>query len=332
MPRDQLKFFITLVLSLLILTNTAYSFDSQGHRGARGLLAENTLPAFSKALAIGVNTVELDTLVSSDNVIVITHNPRLQPEITRNKEGVWLEKTGPAIYSLTLKQLISYDVGGLQPGTKYQARFPQQVTQDGIHIPTLVELIQLVQRSGNTEVRLNIETKLQPMEPDLTPDPDKFIALLLKTLNEHNFIDRVTIQSFDWRTLQQVQKQAPAIPTSYLTAQQSWLDNIQSGQTGASAWTAGFDIDNFDGNVAAMIKAAGGHIWSPYHREVSATKIKQAHALGLKVKVWTVNNADRMQSLINMGVDGIITDYPDKLRAVLKKLNMDLPEQAIVSP
>lgn len=330
--KHSLLLFITFIISSFTLTNSVYGFDSQGHRGARGLLPENTLPAFAKALSIGVTTLELDILVSSDNILVITHNPSLQPETTRNKNGTWLNETGPAIYSMTLQQLKTYDVGRLKPGTRYQSRFPRQVAQDDIHIPTLVELIQLINRSGNTEVRLNIETKLNPMKSELTPGPEKFIALLLKTLTEQSFMDRVTIQSFDWRTLQEVQKLAPAIPTSYLTAQQNWLDNIQSGQQGASVWTAGLDIDNFDGNIAAMIQAAGGHVWSPYHREVSASKIKQAHALGLKVKVWTVNNADRMQSLINMGVDGIITDYPDRLRTVLKKLKMDVPEQTVISP
>ncbi len=319
-------------MSPFTLTNTVYGFDSQGHRGARGLLPENTLPAFAKALAIGVTTLELDVLVTSDNILVITHNQSLQPETTRNKNGNWLNETGPAIRSMTLQQLITYDVGKLKPGTKYQSRFPRQVALEGVHIPTLVELIQLINRSGNTELRLNIETKLNPMKPELTPDPEKFIALLLKTLKEQNFSDRVTIQSFDWRTLQEVQKQAPAIPTSYLTAQQNWLDNIQPGQQGASVWTAGFDIDDFDGNVAAMIKAAGGKIWSSFHREISADKVKQAHDMGLKVKVWTVNNSERMQTLINMGVDGIITDYPDKLRQVLQDLEYPVPQQTPILP
>ena len=314
------------------MTSLAYGFDSQGHRGARGLLAENTLPAFAKALAIGVNTLELDIAVTSDNIIVITHNPKLQAETTRDKDGAWLDETGPAIHSLTLQQIKSYDVGRLKSGTKYQARFPQQQGLDGVSIPTLVELIQLIKRSGNTQVRLNIETKLQPKKPELYPDPDIFIDLLLKTLKRQDFVNRVTIQSFDWRSLQEVQKQAPAIPTSYLTVQQGWMDNIQSGEPGPSIWTAGYDIDNYDGNTVEMIKAAGGNIWSSHHRNVSSSSINQAHALGLKVKVWTVNNTDRMQTLINMGVDGIITDYPDKLRQVLKNLGYPLPLQTPVSP
>ncbi len=313
------------------MINNAYSFDSQGHRGARGLLPENSLAAFARAMSIGVTTLELDVCVTSDDIVVITHYYRLEPEITRKANGKWLSETGPAIRSLSLKELKTYDVGRLNPGRSYQADFPEQVAKDGTRIPTLTELLNLIQRSGNEFVQLNIEAKLRPMEPELYPNPEEFVGAILKIIRDEGFIERVTIQSFDWRALQETQKQAPDIPTSYLTVEQGFLDTIHRGAPGPSPWHAGFDIDTF-GSIPETIHAAGGSIWSSFHREVTNQSIKQAHRLGLEVKVWTVNDMDRMESLINMGVDGIITDYPDRLRQVLKKLNMKLPGQTPVSP
>ncbi len=309
----------------------AYGFDSQGHRGARGLLPENTLAAFARALSIGVTTLELDVGATRDGVIVVTHNPRLEPESTRDKDGNWLSDTGPAIRSLTLKELKTFDVGRLKPGTRYQERFPDQLAVDGTRIPTLEQLLRLVRCSGNEQVQLNIETKLRPTEQELYLSPEEFIAALLSVVREQGFLERITIQSFDWRTLQETQRRAPNVPTSYLTVQQDWFDNIRMGESGSSPWTAGYDIDAFAGSIPQMVKAAGGSIWSPYHRGISAQRVKQAHDLGLEVKVWTVNNADRMEALINMGVDGIITDYPGRLRRVLENLDMPTPAQTPVS-
>ncbi|MBW1635083.1 MAG: glycerophosphodiester phosphodiesterase [Deltaproteobacteria bacterium] len=313
------------------MTNNTYSFDSQGHRGARGLSPENSLVAFARALSIGVTTLELDLCVTADNIIVITHNYRLEPEITRKPNGEWLSETGPAIRSLTLKELRTYDVGRMNPEMSYQADFPEQVAADGTRIPTFEELFNLIHRSGNDSVRLNIEAKLRPMEPEFYPNPEEFIAAILKIVRDEGFMERVTIQSFDWRALQETQRQAPNIPTAYLTVQQEFLNTMSRGESGLSPWHAGFDIDTY-GTIPETIKAAGGSIWSSFHREVSSQSIKQAHNLGLEVKVWSVNEMDRMETLINMGVDGIITDYPDRLRQVLKKLGMILPAQTPVSP
>lgn len=321
-----------MTIGALGMVTAAQALDAQGHRGARGLVPENTLASFARALAIGVNTLELDVGVTRDSIVIVTHNPRLEPETTRDSEGNWLTETGPAIGSLTLDQIKTFDVGGIKPGTRYSERFPHQVSVDGARIPTLEEVILLVKRSGNQSVRLNIETKLNPMDTDLFPEPKEFVEAVLEVAHKQDFIERITIQSFDWRTLQETQRQAPTVPTSYLTVQQDWYDNLHNDETGPSPWTAGYDIDAFSGSIPHMIKAAGGSIWSPYYREVSADKVHQAHELGLEVKVWTVNDRQQMEALIIMGVDGIITDYPDRLREVLQQQGMQTPAQTPVSP
>jgi len=313
---------------MLIITggfNTSFGFDLQGHRGARGLMPENTLPAFAKALSVGVSTLELDLAVTIDGRVVVSHNPRLVPALSRDKDGTWLEESSPPIHLMTLEEVQSYDVGRLNPTSSYARRLSGQQPVDHTPIPTLGEVIELVKRSGNQQIRLNIEIKTNPEKPDLTLGLFDFAQTVVNVIRKYNWQSRVTVQSFDWRALAAVQALEPAITTSYLTVNQPWLNNLQSGRAGASPWLNGFDIDRFGGSVPRAIVAAGGDVWSPYHREISVESIKEAHQLGLLVKVWTVNQPERMRALIDMGADGIITDYPGRLRQVLKALDERLP-------
>jgi len=323
--------FTTLCLAVSVLCTSAMAFDLQGHRGARGLMPENTLPAFAGALTIGVSTLELDVGVTADGHVVVSHDPALNPNLTRTADGAWVEPY-LLIKDLTLEALQAYDVGQIKPGSRAASRFPDQQVVDGIQIPTLRQVFDLVTRSGNEMVRLNIETKINPGKPENTVGPEAFVDALLAVITEQSFEDRVTIQSFDWRTLQLVQAKAPAIETVYLTAQQDWLDNVKSDGGKASPWSANFNLAQYDGNVPAMVKAAGGAVWSPFSGDVTNERIQQAQALGLKVIPWTVNDSDAMGKLMDAGVDGIISDYPDRLRAVMQDRNMDLPLATPVQP
>ena len=201
---------------------------------------------------------------------------------------------------------------------------------DGSSVPTLGEVFELVNKSGNRQVRFNMEIKINPERPELTHAPGEFAQTVVAVIRAYKMESRSVVQSFDWRALREVQDIAPEITTSYLTADQRWLSNLQAGRPGASPWLNGFDVDDFDGSAARAIKAAGGEVWSSYHKEVSADSIKRAHELGLSVNVWTVNEPGRMRELIAMDVDGIITDYPDRLRQVLKELGMTLPASTLV--
>lgn len=310
----------------------ASALDLQGHRGARGLAPENTLPAFAKALSLGVTTLEMDAAVTHDHVVVISHDARLNPDLTRDHEGGWIAAPGPPIRALSLTQLRTYDVGRMRPGSEYAGRFPAQVPVDGTHIPTLAEVIQLAHRAGNERVRFNVETKIDPGAPELTLDPAAFADALVRTLRDGRVSTRATVQSFDWRTLQRVQAIAPEIGTVYLSAQRAWQDNLQAGRIGPSPWTAGFDIDAYGGSPPRLVQAAGGRIWSPYWEDAPPARIDEAHALGLRVIVWTVNDARVMRELIEAGVDGIITDYPDRLREVMAEMGLALPAATPVEP
>ena len=318
-------------MGLFGVTGATWGIDLQGHRGARGLMPENTLPAFAKALSIGVNTLELDLAITKDRRVVVMHNSQFEPDIARDTNGDWLEQSSPSIRSMNLETVKSYDVGRLNPAGKYAERFPQQQPVDGTSVPTLDEVFELVKKSGNPTVRFNIEVKINPENPELTLAPKEFVETVLGVIQRYQMESRVVVQSFDWRALQVIQDLSPDITTSYLTANQSWLNNLQTGMPGASPWLGGFDVDDFDGSAPLAIKAAGGDAWSPYHREVSLESIKLAHELGLSVNVWTVNNPSRMRELIDMGVDGIITDYPDRLRLVLETLGLPVPAPTPVS-
>ena len=320
-----------VLAGLVTMSAAANGFDLQGHRGARGLMPENTLPGFAHALAIGVTTLELDLAVTGDDIVVVSHNPRLEPELARHADGQWLQQSSAPIQAMTLEQVKSYDVGRLNPALDYAARFTGQQGYDGIRIPTLEEVFQLARRTRNRSVAFNMEIKINPEKPELTLPPDEFAAAVVEMVRAGKMATRVTIQSFDWRALQAVQRIAPDIVTSYLTVDQRWLSNLKTRAPGASPWLAGLDIDDFDGSAPRAIKAAGGDIWSPHHREVDADAIKLAHVLGLQVIVWTVNDAERMRELIAMGVDGIITDYPDRLRELLGELGISVPKPTPVN-
>ena len=146
--------------------------------------------------------------------------------------------------------------------------------------------------------------------------PEPFVKAVLAALRAHGMERRATVQSFDWRTLSAINRLAPKIRTVCLTAEQRWLDNVQREKPGASPWLAGLDADDFP-SIAALVKQAGCAVWSPYWRDIDAETVATAHAIGLKVVVWTVNESATMQALIKTGVDGIITDYPDIGRTVL---------------
>lgn len=295
----------------------AKKIDIIGHRGAAGLMPENTLSAFQRACEIGVGAIELDVLLNADNNIIVHHDYALKPEIARTPQGEWLDGPGPTIKKLTLAKLKTYDVGRLKPGTRYSRRYPEQQPVDGERIPTLGEVISLVEATCDPTTQLWIEIKTNPEKPDFTPAPETVANAVVQLLNKRNFTGRVRILSFDWRSLTQVQKIAPNIATVYLSLEGASLNNIKPGQPGASPWMAGLDIDDFSGSIPQAVKAAGGRYWAAYYKHLTRILLNDAHELGIQVFVWTPDKRSEMIRLIEMGVDGIITNRPDILKSVI---------------
>lgn len=319
------KHSFTGALLALCLAWPAAAFDLQSHRGTRGNMPENTLPAFERGLAIGISTLELDIGITSDGVAVIHHDRALNPNTTRDAKGDWLSATGPLIRSLTLAQLQAYDVGRLKPGTAYAREFDRQQAVDGTRIPTLAALFRRVKELGANDVQFDMETKISPSSPGDTLPPDEFVKVLLAVIREHGMESRVMVQSFDWRTLVLVQQQEPRIRTVYLTVQNPRSNTVASG-----AWTAGFTLAQH-GNAPRMVKAAGGPIWSPNFNDLTPELLKEAQALGLKVIPWTVNEPADIERIVAMGVDGIISDYADRVREVMQKRGLPLPARIDVT-
>ncbi len=306
----------TALAAVLMLALPVHAFDLQGHRGARGLAPENTLPSFQKALDIGVDTLECDMAITKDGVVVIYHDLRLNPDITRGPDGKWLEQPGPAIAEMTFDELQKYDVGRIKPGTEYAKSFRDQQPVDGTRIPKLADLFDLVRKSGNTKVGFDCETKVSPLERAATLPPEDFARKVVAEIRKADMESRTMIQSFDWSTLQVVQKIAPQIRTMYLSSPRT-LKPADDGKP--SPWLAGFAPESYGGSVPKAVKAAGGRIWAPNQTYLTPALLAEARALGLAVIPWTVNDPAMMVKLLDMGVDGIISDRPDLVQIELRK-------------
>jgi glycerophosphoryl diester phosphodiesterase len=281
------------LLLLMAFSSSTFALDLQGHRGARGLMPENTLPGFAHALSIGVTTLELDTGVTRDGVVVIHHDRALNPDIARGPDGKWIEPPGARISDLSFAELQRYDVGRIRPGSDYARRFPHQKAVDGTRIPRLSQLFDEAPGS----VRFNIETKIAPDAP-----PEPFARALIDEVRNAGVAARTTIQSFDWRTLGVVESEAPEIATSYLT----------------SAKDADPD----------RVHAAGGRIWSPDFGSLTGENLARARKLGLKIVAWTVNERADIARALDMKLDGIISDYPDRVRAEMARRGLPLPAKS----
>ena len=315
---DWTRLRLMLIVTLLLMPS-AWAFDLQGHRGARGLMPENTLAAFEHALRLGVSTLELDIAITADGMPVVSHDAALNPAITRDSSGQWIKGKGPLIHALTLEQLQTFDVGRVDPASSYARSLPDQQAQDGQRVPTLASVFALVRRLGADTVRFDMETKIAPNRPADTPDVAAFVDTVLQAIRAAGVTKRVMIQSFDWRSLRLIQQLEPAIETVYLTTESARSNNVRD-----SAWTAGM-LWRDHASTAHMVKASGGTTWSPNFNQIDAQAVKRAQQLGLKVIPWTVNDPSDMDRLIGWGVDGIISDYPDRLRDAMRRAGLPLP-------
>ncbi|HJS37834.1 MAG TPA: glycerophosphodiester phosphodiesterase [Burkholderiales bacterium] len=296
-------------MAALFIPLFAGAFDLQGHRGARGLAPENTLPGFAAALAVGVDTLELDVGVTRDGVVVVHHDRRLNPDIARGPDGRWIEAPAPLLRELRFEELQRYDVGRLRPGSAYANLYPEQQPADGARVPRLADVFALARKAGNTHVRFNIETKISPAAPEETLAPAPFARAVVAQIRAAGLAARASVQSFDWRTLREVERIAPEIATVYLTGRRRG-----------------------DASQAKAVQAAGGRTWSPNYEELDSATLIEARKLELKVVPWTVNEPGYIERFLDLGVDGLITDYPERVRAELARRGLPLPAPTPVQP
>jgi glycerophosphoryl diester phosphodiesterase len=293
-----------------------------GHRGARGDLPENTLESFKYLFDNGINAYETDILISKDLVPVITHDFRLDPSLTKDKEGNWIKDENIKIFDLTYDEISNFDVGSLNKLTRYGRRFVNQRSLENQKIPKLSELLELSSKNVLQNLLINLEIKSTPDEKNLTPDPKDLVQIVLNEINNSNLKEKIIISSFDWRILREVKKQSPEIPRAYLTFQQEKGMKIKKTIYSKSPW-----IDHIPLTIVydlpKIIKELGGSAWHPYYKDINKKAVKDAHDNNLPVNVWTVNDEDDMLKMIEYGVDGIMTDYPLRLKNLCEKRSIN---------
>jgi glycerophosphoryl diester phosphodiesterase len=290
-------------------------FDLQAHRGGRGETTEESLRAFAKAIELGVSALELDIVLTKDGQPLVWHDPTIDagkcadtgPAFAGDPQYPYV---GKLVHELSLAQIRTLDCG------RRIAEFPHAEVLRGNKITTLPEVFALVD-SHRADVRYNIETKVEADKPSNSAGPQQFVDVILAAVRSAGKVDRVEIQSFDWRTLPMVRRAEPSIPLVALYNEETWVPG--------SPWLGGIDAAAVgDPMIGALMVSA--NIVSPRYQLVTGKPyVDHAHALGLKVIPWTVNDADAMREQIGYGVDGIITDYPTLLRSVLAGLGMPLP-------
>lgn len=308
-------------------------FDLEAHRGGRDVRPENTLYSYAYAIELGATSIECDMQLTKDGQIVMSHNPILNSDITRDENGNYIENNKYDIRLMTVDELKKFDVGVMDPncGEYYDLHGKTQFTYDA-KIPTLEELMQLIQSYGDKNIVLNIETKSYPDPASAgyknNADPKKFVEVFNNIVKKYDMEDRVVLQSFDWQTLIEMKKLNPNISTSALWQEQpSWgrdSESLRRYEKKKSPWLGGLDIKDYQGNPVKAAHAIGADIISPYYTEISKQDVDEAHSLGMKVVPCTVNNEKDMNMLLDMGVDGIISDKPWLLKQVLEKRNIKL--------
>ena len=305
------------------------------HRGGAGLKPENTLAAFRDAVARGADGAELDVQLSRDGHVVVFHDYRLKPEICRDGTGAWITRPTPRIKDLTLGELRSYDIGRADPSSAYARAHSDVEAHDGERIPTLGEVIDVVQTAPKP-FRLFVELKTSFSDRQSSALPQALAESTLAVVTQHDYLAHIVLVGFDWPGLLHAKKIAPQVECWFTTMAQSWFRGAAPppqdeppdaaslamlrhwADTGTSPWAGGFDAVKHGGSILKAIAAAGGDGWFPFYRDASDAAVTQAHALGLKVGAWTVDDPADMRALTARSLDALCTDRPDMLEAITR--------------
>ncbi|MFC7646062.1 glycerophosphodiester phosphodiesterase family protein [Streptosporangium lutulentum] len=293
--------------------------EIHGHRGARGLRPENTLPGFAHALELGVDALEFDVALTADRRLVLTTTspcPRSPVPTSVRRSGVTRSSpTWAPIGELTLAQLRTLEVGVRLPRQENDRFAPTQVPVPNTRMPTLGAVLGLADAYCARDVRMHVELKSDPTRPELSADPRELTELVLAELDRHHRLDRAAILSFDWRILEIARSLAPAT-RRYALIERATMDSV---------WLNGLRLDDFDGDIPAAAAAAGGTTVSPEHVMVDEEFARRAEKIDLPMAVWTVNEPGRAAELLDLGAAAIVTDYPDRMRALWADRGMSTP-------
>jgi len=303
-----------------------------GHRGGRSYSPENTIFGYNTALQVGINWADLDIVYTKDRQIIVYHDLFLNSEIVRNANGKFVHSKIP-VYELTASELQKYDVGMINPKSKYASYFPNQVPVSNTHMPLLKDVIEYVDKYSKHKVNFQIEIKTDPTQPNLAPPPNQYAQDLYDVLKKYDLIERVEVHAFDWRYLYALQKLNPKIKTGYLVSSIEIKDMKNSDAKIAGLWTGGKLLKDYENSIPKMVKALGGCCYEPEDITLTKEEIDEAHQLGLKVVVWrwpensgTEFDPKLIVRLIDWGLDGIITDDPGRLNSMLAARGYPIPQ------
>ncbi len=274
------------------------------------------MESFKYLFENNIRAYETDILISKDNIPVITHDFKLDPSYTKDVNGNWIEDENIKIIDLTYEEILKYDVGTLNKLSRYGRKFINQKSLDNQKIPKLSDLLKLSSDNDFDDLLINLEIKSTPIEEGLTPSPEEMVKIVIDEVGLSNLSDKIIYSSFDWRVLREIKERDPKIPRAHLTSgakgkiydKSPWLD---------------FTPLHSEVELPKLIKALGGSAWHPNYKDVNKEIIEISRNEGLPVNVWTVNKEQDMLRMIDYGVDGIMTDYPLKLKELCDKENIN---------
>ncbi len=284
-----------------------------GHRGARGVMPENTMEGFEFTLKIGVRAMEFDVVLTRELTPIITHNHHFLNAATRGLDGHWLTGDELKVSDMTLSEIRQLDVGGLDGRSVYGKRFPDQVFMSGVRVPCLTELLDFAVQPEGQDLLLLLEMKSEPVTPGRDDCNSVIVDGVVREVRSRGLEHRVILHSFDWDILKECARVAPDIPRSFLSQMPDNADD--PGED--SQKSVAPDFDTLDVSIPRAVADADGRLWCPYFKDVTPDLVAEAHSFGLLVLTWTVNETDDMHAAIDAGVDGIITDYPGRAQRVL---------------
>ena len=282
-----------------------------GHRGCAGLFPENSLAACRHAIDLGLDGIEIDVQLSADGEIVVYHDFTINNDYSQCND-TWADGNGQAIKKLTYAELSSYTIGLTRPRSTYRQRRRGQTQLANEPIPTLRQVFSLLQDTAPPTFRLWLEIKTHPTLNNLSADPMELIDKIIDLMEHYQNHEHIVIISFDWRCLTYVRQHYPTLRCGFLTSEHKDDDTVGRCNTMPSPWLGSYNLDDYNGSLPHLIKAVGGHYWLPSYQDIMREDVITAHKLSLPVYVWTVNTRSFMQRLARWGVDGLITDYPNK--------------------
>jgi len=290
------------------------------HRGGAGLWPELTLHAYKNAVALGVDCVDLDVFLTQDKKVVVTHDPFISNTLAQ-KDGKFLKENGPLISELTLAELKTYDVGRLNPQSDYSKLYPDQKSTVGETVPTLEEVLVMCEQQSHHTMHYQIEIKNDPNNPEKGPLPQDIVPAVVSVLKKHNVASRTVIHAFWWENVLMAKALLPEIKTAFLTESQ---DVLHTQRNLLNSWHGDFEFDSLM-EVPDILTELKIDVWNPEGNTLDLSVLKRAHDRDLEVIPWTVDDTARMETLIRAGIDGIITNRPDRMRGILQNFGYPLP-------